>query len=536
MSFQVWNLDFFQLPGQAVFDRQHQRIAAVSRAPGNLDLFVIGLDNRVWTTFWSDHSGWNADWFPLPGQAVFDDQTQEIAVVSRAPGHLDLFVIGFDNHVWTTFWSDTAGWNRDWFPLPGQAVFDHQYQRVVAVSRLPGNLDLFVIGFDNHVWTTYWNDQAGWNRDWFPLPGQAVFDRQHQHLAAVSRAPGQLDLFVIGFDNRIWTTFWSDVAGWNRDWFPLPGHAVFDHQFQRIAALSRAPGQLDLFVIGFDNRIWTTFWSSTAGWNSDWFQIPEKAVFDRQFQQIATVSRSANHLDLFVIGFDNHVWSTFWGPINPMTLDVTLEQSSHTVPLMVGIHIGATDGRVTETDWSVTKDGVLLPALGGSVPAGVAIYRGIAINDPGQYVYTVHRTGWTDPSGPTTLTKQLNILARVPDPTPPPPVPAQPPTIKVTFSGSIQDAKFHVVGSGFLPNRPATNQGVAIRAVDANILIETRREFAASTATGTIDHVIEGDLSGLTVNAAGIATLAISATDGRPNPADHTDFLWSNTVRTDFHH
>ena len=24
---------------------------------------------------------------------------------------------------------------------------------------------------------TFWNDQAGWNGDWFPLPGQAVFDR-----------------------------------------------------------------------------------------------------------------------------------------------------------------------------------------------------------------------------------------------------------------------------------------------------------------------------------------------------------------------
>jgi hypothetical protein len=30
-----------------VFDKDHQQIAAVSRARGNLDLFVIGFDNRV---------------------------------------------------------------------------------------------------------------------------------------------------------------------------------------------------------------------------------------------------------------------------------------------------------------------------------------------------------------------------------------------------------------------------------------------------------------------------------------------------------
>ncbi len=39
-----------------MFDRDKQEIAAVSRAPGNLDLFVIGFDNHVWTTFWGQHS------------------------------------------------------------------------------------------------------------------------------------------------------------------------------------------------------------------------------------------------------------------------------------------------------------------------------------------------------------------------------------------------------------------------------------------------------------------------------------------------
>jgi hypothetical protein len=32
---------------QRVFNRDKQQIAAVSRAPGNLDLFVIGFDNRI---------------------------------------------------------------------------------------------------------------------------------------------------------------------------------------------------------------------------------------------------------------------------------------------------------------------------------------------------------------------------------------------------------------------------------------------------------------------------------------------------------
>jgi hypothetical protein len=119
-------------------------------------------------------------------------------------------------------------------------------------------------------------------------------------------------------------------------------------------------------------------------------------------------------------------------------------------------------------------------------------------------------------------------------PVPPPPPPPEPPRIDVAFSGSIEHARFHVTGSKFLPDRPNNEHGVAIRVVDANILIETRREFTGSSENGTIDHVIEGDLTGLTVNALGVATVAISASDGRPNQEDLTGFLWSNTVRKDF--
>jgi hypothetical protein len=306
-----WNDDWFPLPGQAVFDHERQQVAAVSRAAGNIDLFVIGFDNRVWSTFWSAAGGWNPDWFALPGQAVFDHGTQQVGAVSRAAGNLDLFVIGFDNHVWSTFWTQAGGWSRDWFPLPGQAVFDHTKQQVAAVSRAEGNLDLFVIGFDSHVWSTFWTQAGGWSRDWFALPGQAVFDRDRQHVAALSRAAGNLDLFVIGFDNRVWSTFWTQAGGWNDDWFPLPGQAVFDHKTQRVVALSRTARNIDVFAIGLDNRVWSTCWIEARGWHRNAFPLPNQAMFDHQKQQLAAVSRAADNLDLFVIGFDNRVWSTY---------------------------------------------------------------------------------------------------------------------------------------------------------------------------------------------------------------------------------
>ena len=302
-----WSKDWFPVPGQAVFDREHQQVAAVSRGPNKLDLFVVGNDNHVWSTFWNAN-GWSKDWFPVPGQAVFDREHQQVAAVSRGPNKLDLFVVGNDNHVWSTFWN-ANGWSKDWFPVPGQAVFDREHQQVAAVSRGPNNLDLFVVGNDNHVWSTFWNAN-GWSKDWFPVPGQAVFDREHQQVAAVSRGPNNLDLFVVGNDNHVWSTFWN-ANGWSKDWFPVPGQAVFDREHQQVAAVSRGPNKLDLFVVGNDNHVWSTFWNAN-GWSKDWFPVPGQAVFDREHQQVAAVSRGPNKLDLFVVGNDNHVWSTFW--------------------------------------------------------------------------------------------------------------------------------------------------------------------------------------------------------------------------------
>ena len=45
-------------------------------------------------------------------------------------------------------------WRR-WFQIHPEIVFDHTTQQVTAISRVPGQLDLFVIGFDNAVWSTW---------------------------------------------------------------------------------------------------------------------------------------------------------------------------------------------------------------------------------------------------------------------------------------------------------------------------------------------------------------------------------------------
>ena len=217
-------------------------------------------------------------------------------------------MIGFDNVVYSAAWSADSGWSG-WFQLHPETVFDHASQQISVVSRTPNNLDLFVIGFDNVVYSAAWSADSGWS-GWFQLHPETVFDRASQQISVVSRTPNNLDLFVIGFDNVVYSAAWSADSGWS-GWFQLHPETVFDHASQQISVVSRTPNNLDLFVIGFDNVVYSAAWSADSGW-SGWFQLHPETVFDHASQQISVVSRTPNNLDLFVIGFDNVVWSTFW--------------------------------------------------------------------------------------------------------------------------------------------------------------------------------------------------------------------------------
>jgi hypothetical protein len=228
--------------------------------------------------------------------------------VSRNPEQIDLFTTGFDNAVWTTFWNPNNGWNA-WFQIHPETVFN-QHTPATVIARNPEQLDLFKIGFDGAVWTTFWNPNNGWNA-WFQIHPETVFD-VNGTVSAIARNPEQIDLFVTGFDGAVWTTFWNPFNGWNA-WFQIHPDTVFNQQ-ATIAVVSRNSEQLDLFRVGFDGAIWTTFWNPFNGWNS-WFQIHPETRFNER-GEVTAIARNPDQIDLFTTGFDGAVWTSFWNPQN----------------------------------------------------------------------------------------------------------------------------------------------------------------------------------------------------------------------------
>jgi hypothetical protein len=88
-------------------------VTALARFSNHLDLFTIGTDNRIYSTWWDSSSGW-AGWFNVSGG--IGEPGGQVAAIQRVTDHIDLFVVGSDSLVYSTWWDSNGGW-AGWFPL-----------------------------------------------------------------------------------------------------------------------------------------------------------------------------------------------------------------------------------------------------------------------------------------------------------------------------------------------------------------------------------------------------------------------------------
>ncbi|HEX6472584.1 MAG TPA: hypothetical protein VF069_26065 [Streptosporangiaceae bacterium] len=268
--------------------------AVVSREPNHLDVFITGNNGHVYTSAWTEGMEWNGlgGWFDIGG--VFPAGAP-VSAVSRAPDHLDLFVIGNDGRVYTSAWTEGMGWNGlgGWFDIGG--VFPVGAP-VSVVSRAPNHLDLFVTGNDGRVYTSAWTEGGQWTglNGWFNIGG--VFP-VGTPVSAVSRAPNHLDLFVIGNDGHVYTSAWTEGMEWNglRGWFDIGG--VFPAA-NPTPAVARHSKQLDVFVLGNDGHVYTSAWTDGGQWTglNGWFNIG--GVFAPYAPALATYSLTLETVEI----------------------------------------------------------------------------------------------------------------------------------------------------------------------------------------------------------------------------------------------
>jgi hypothetical protein len=284
----------------------------------------VGNDGAIWNTWWDQNLD-NAQWHPpfrLTGPAAVE-LTTTLTAISRIEPHLDLFWVGQDGGIWSTWWDlniNHGVWQPP-FRITGAVVAQAVHGRrptqdsTRCVSRHPDHVDCFWIGPDGAIATTWWDahiDNASWHAP-FPLtpPGAA---RADSPVVAISRSVDRLDVFWIGPDGAIATTWWdahTDNATWHAP-APLtpPGAAG---PGSPLTAVSRVLDHLDLFWIGLDGAIGTTWWDAhidSARWHTPFPLTPAAAA--RAGSPLVSISRIPEHLDLFWLGPDGAVGTTWW--------------------------------------------------------------------------------------------------------------------------------------------------------------------------------------------------------------------------------
>lgn len=274
-------------------------VTAVSRFDRHLDLFTVGTDDRVYTAWWNQATGWSG-WSVLgsircrPGSVV--------TALSRYTDQLDLFTTDRDGRTMTLWWTAAGGWARDWQHISGGVAANGA--PVTAVARRPHHLDIFTVGTDNRVYSAWWDQRSGWSR-WFTLPG--ITCRPDSTVTVVSRLPDQIDLFTTDSSGKVMTTWWNVNGGWARGWHQVAGGVASPGS--DVSAIARGSAHLDLFVVGTDNRVYSTWWHEGGAW-APWFNV--SGGVSRPGGQVAAITRLDQQIDLFVTGSDGLTYSTWW--------------------------------------------------------------------------------------------------------------------------------------------------------------------------------------------------------------------------------
>lgn len=199
----------------------------------------------------------------------------------------------------------------------------------------------------------------------------------------------------------------------------------------------------------------------------------------------------------------------------PISLEADAKDIVGEIPFNPEIHVSASTGVIYETTQTYFRDGrELSVGYGKNLGASEGTFSGVTIDDLGNYVIEVRRTGVAG-TGITTLRKSFDIIARAPPAPPPPPPPDPiPPFISVQSKG---DGSFLVDGKGFLP--------------ESTVYILVGDKSFTPPITLKVTSNPSGEFKGFpTGNICNrLATRVFIANDGRLKPSNHSQLV-SNTV------
>jgi hypothetical protein len=291
--------------------------AAIALA-NQLDVFVISLAFVLYRNHWKGSSGWS-DWQTVgtltPGAMGLP------AVCPLVGANTALFVRGGDGAAYCKFLTP-SGSGGPWQNLGGNITTGLP---LTAVSWGLGRVGLFTAEEgDSPVLYKSYDPQLGAN-GWLPSPTEwdslgGVVQTPY-NLKAVSSSPDRLDVFFLGQDEQgsqqgpgVFHK-WGDGSQWSNEWEYLWGPGV-----THLEAVTWGPDRIDLFCRGGGSSAKSVYHRSWDG--AMWSPAPDAEWEDIVGEFDVThgpgvVSWGPNRLDVFMVAADEsdgdtNVWHRWW--------------------------------------------------------------------------------------------------------------------------------------------------------------------------------------------------------------------------------
>ena len=249
------------------FNRAHSQVTAIARGPDQIDLFVTTFEGEVFTTAWDKvKNDWSA-WSRIDSSFSKSIYSNTMAAVSRSDEIVELFVTGNDGFVYQARRDGTMPWSG-FVPVPEDGSFATAGSQVAAISRDVDHIDLFVMGFNNRVYNNSWETGRGWV-SWQILDGFVAPDvtPNRPPITVVARKSERLDVFVATKGGSVHSTTWDSTIGWLGWWRWID--AEFAGSGDAVSALWRTPDRLELFDASYDagqdGAVYCTYWDPTPG-------------------------------------------------------------------------------------------------------------------------------------------------------------------------------------------------------------------------------------------------------------------------------
>jgi hypothetical protein len=184
--------------------------SAVSRAPGELDVYYLGRSNTLWLLRWTQAAGWTGP-TKVPGvtNAVSGPDAVTWALGSQ---HVDVVYRGSDGWLWIVSLDATHG---GWAP-PQRANIANPLPAPAATldpaagSTQTGSLSIYYTAVDGVVYHSGYRTGVGWSA-WVAISGDYLATSAPD---VANQGSSRVDV-LIGQDGEMRTSHWLASSGWS---------------------------------------------------------------------------------------------------------------------------------------------------------------------------------------------------------------------------------------------------------------------------------------------------------------------------------